>query len=427
MLSEKTLVQNRYLVRNLIGRGGMGAVYLAEDTRFNNRVIALKEMLYTDNAKLDSAFGREANLLAHLHHPRLPKVSDFFNENGCQYIVMEYVTGDDLGTMLRKNGRAFPVARVLSWADSLLEILEFLHAQNPPVIHRDIKPQNLKLNSEDKIILLDFGLAKDIPAQMSRLGSSESLIGFTPNYAPIEQINGDRSTTQTDIYAVSATLYHLLTNSPPASSLARVQARVEDVPDPLLPAHRLNAEIPFNVSEILTSGLTLKREQRPSSAAEMRQRLKEGFNNAPRRLFEVPPEPEDFAAPLQTNFNNPQNAKTIAFKTPVPAFAAQHQTNPENSNPAFSQPNKSGKRSSAVLFTALICLLGFGIAATYFVGQWISGKMSPETEVIKQNETEENSNSVTELPEGAASSSGTNSNATVKIGKPETKPVVEVK
>lgn len=424
MLSEKTLVQNRYLVKNLIGRGGMGAVYLAEDTRFNNRIIALKEMLFTNNAKLESAFGREANLLAHLHHPRLPKVSDFFNEDGHQYLVMEYVAGDDLGTLLKKNGRAFPVNRVLNWADSLLEILEFLHSQNPPIIHRDIKPQNLKLNSGDKIILLDFGLAKDTLTHLSRLAVSNSLVGFTPHYAPVEQINGDRSTTQTDLYAVSATIYHLLTNSAPASSLTRIQAKIEDRADPLLPAHQLNPEIPLRLSDILAHGLTLKRENRLSSATEMRNKLK-GNADEPRKLFEVPPEKTNFNNTQQSNFNQSQSVKTMEFSPPqASTFAATHQINPENSNPVFAQPEKSGKRNSVILFGAIICLLGFGIVATYFIGQWISGKMTPQADLQKTEESNK-----TEILEGAASQVNTNVSNTpqIKVGKPETKPVAVVK
>lgn len=382
MLGENTLVQNRYLIRNLIGRGGMGAVYLAIDTHLNNSFVALKEMIYTDNPKLEAAFKREADLLNKLQHPLLPKVSNFFHDRGFQYLAMEYIPGDDLGIILRKNNAPFPIRRVLHWADSLLEILEYLHLQTPPVIHRDIKPQNLKLNVQDQIILLDFGLAKDTLTHISRLTNSDSLIGFTPNYAPLEQIRGDRSTVQTDLYSVAATIYHLLTNVAPVSSLTRVQAKIDDLPDPLLPAYQINPEIPFPLSEILMEGLALKSENRPVSATEMRRRFREVFNQIglaeePRRLQEIPSE-------TQAVISQENDVKTIAF-TPVAGMGARPLADFNASNSSFPLPKKSENRSSILLFGALFGLLAIGIAATFFIGQWISSSLNPSAELKETN------------------------------------------
>src|ERR671939_461060 len=173
MIAPNTLLQNRYLVVSQIGQGGMGAVYIATDQRFGSTV-ALKETFF-DDPSLRKAFEREARLLNHLRHPALPRVSDHFMEEEGQFLVMEYIAGDDLAEKLRERGSAFPLNEVLNWADQLLDALDYLHAQEPPVIHRDIKPQNLKLTPRGHIVLLDFGLAKGAPVQLSRNTTDSSI------------------------------------------------------------------------------------------------------------------------------------------------------------------------------------------------------------------------------------------------------------
>ena len=162
MLEPNQILQGRYRIIESIGRGGMGAVYKAMDTRLH-AIVALKQTLVSGEAPR-RAFEREAQLLAGLRHPALPKVSDHFVEEDGQFLVMEFIPGDDLGTLLSKRAGPFPVADVLRWADVLLDALEYLHGHTPPIIHRDIKPQNLKLTDRGEIILLDFGLAKGAAA-----------------------------------------------------------------------------------------------------------------------------------------------------------------------------------------------------------------------------------------------------------------------
>src|SRR3954466_1236855 len=168
MIEPGTLLQNRYRVARQIGSGGMGAGYVATDERFDSTV-AIKQTFFSDDPVLRRAFEREAILLNHLRHPALPKVSDHFVESDGQFLVMEYIEGSDFGTLLKQRGGWFPVADVLAWADELLDALDYLHTQKPPVVHRDIKPQNIKRNERGQIFLLDFGLAKGNP---SRAGAS---------------------------------------------------------------------------------------------------------------------------------------------------------------------------------------------------------------------------------------------------------------
>src|SRR5918997_4896149 len=163
MIAPDTLLQNRYLVVKQIGQGGMGAVYIATDQRFGSTV-ALKETFFSDPS-LRRAFEREARLLNHLRHPALPRVSDHFTEEEGQFLVMEYIPGEDLAEKLKERDGAFTLSEVLNWADQLLDALDYLHTQEPAIVHRDIKPQNLKLTSRGQIILLDFGLAKGTPLQ----------------------------------------------------------------------------------------------------------------------------------------------------------------------------------------------------------------------------------------------------------------------
>ena len=151
------MVQNRYLVVQLIGKGGMGEVYLAVDQRLGSAV-ALKRTSFAEDANLAAAFEREAKILARLRHPVLPKVSDHFTDSGDQFLVMEHISGDDLSKRLENSNKAFPLSWVMFWADQLLDALSYLHSHEPPIIHRDIKPQNLKLTDENHIVLLDFGL-----------------------------------------------------------------------------------------------------------------------------------------------------------------------------------------------------------------------------------------------------------------------------
>src|SRR5678815_2827340 len=153
---------------------------------------------------------------------------------------MQFIPGDDLSEMMARKRGPFPANQVLTWADQLLDALDYLHTQDPQIIHRDIKPQNLKLTSRGQIILLDFGLAKGQGGGVSVVTTSASIFGYTPNYAPLEQIQGLGTDARSDIYALSATLYHLMTGVKPPDALSRAAALVNGQPDPLQPASVAN-------------------------------------------------------------------------------------------------------------------------------------------------------------------------------------------
>jgi serine/threonine protein kinase len=277
MLEVNIVLQGRYQIVRPIGKGGMGAVYLAQDLRLGSQV-ALKETFFTDETLL-KAFEREARLLASLRHTALPKVSDHFIEGEGQFLVMEYIPGEDLSEMLGKRDSPFPAEEVLEWADQLLDALDYLHTRTPPVIHRDIKPQNLKLTDRDQIVLLDFGLAKGSAAGMTR-ASSYSIFGYTPSYAPLEQMQATGTDARSDLYSLAATLYHLLTAIAPSDAMRRANSVLNREEDPLRPANEVNPFVPDSVSSALARAMSLNRSERHPTAAEMRKALRraDSFN-----------------------------------------------------------------------------------------------------------------------------------------------------
>jgi serine/threonine protein kinase len=295
-LAPNSLIQNRYLIVHLIGKGGMGEVYLAVDQRLGS-AIALKRTFFADDEMLGGAFEREARTLARLRHPVLPKVSDHFTENGEQYLVMEHIAGDDLAKRLEGAQKPFPLSWVLFWADQLLDALAYLHTHEPPIIHRDIKPQNLKLTDENHIVLLDFGLSKNTGQTKisGSSGSTGSVVGYTPHYAPMEQIRGTGTNPRSDIYSLSATLYQLMTNTVPADALTRADALLNGDPDPIKPLEQVNPEVPEEVSDVILHGMEVSQERRFSNAKEMQKSLRKAFSQMQEAM----------------------SAQTIAFSTPA--------------------------------------------------------------------------------------------------------------
>jgi len=280
-LAPNTLLQNRYLVVHLIGKGGMGDVYLAVDQRLGSAV-ALKRTFFSDDETFGNAFEREAKTLARLRHPVLTKVSDHFSENDVQFLIMEHISGDDLSKRLEAAQKPFPLSWVLFWADQLLDALAYLHTHEPPIIHRDIKPQNLKLTEENSIILLDFGLSKNTEGDTQPIisggnSSTGSVVGYTPHYAPMEQIRGTGTNPRSDIYALSATLYQLLTNVIPFDALTRADALLNGMEDPITSISEINPEVPLTVSAVILKGMELSQDRRFSDAREMQKALRGSF------------------------------------------------------------------------------------------------------------------------------------------------------
>ena len=274
------VLRDRYRITHHIGQGGMGSIYQAEDLVLEGRLCALKEV--QNDASLPpetqqqarDQFYREASVLARLDHPNLPKVSDFFSEEGHDYLVMDFVPGRDLKAIMdeaRQNGRFLSEDEVLGWAAQLGSALEFLHSQAPPIVHRDIKPSNLKLTPNGVLKLVDFGLVK-VLAPDERTVTIVQGRG-TAHYTPLEQYGGDTGHTdvRTDLYAFGATLYHLLTNEPPAEAKQRFLR-----PESLSAPHTLNPAISPNVERAILWALALHPDDRPPDVPTFGEALRSG-------------------------------------------------------------------------------------------------------------------------------------------------------
>ena len=282
-----TILRKRYKLTNIVGHGGMGNVYRAEDLRLPGRLCAIKEIQPGPNdtaevwAQAQEQFLKEASILAQLDHPNLPKVSDFFTENERDYLVMDYVPGQDLKQILeesRANGRPLSEAQILEWAEQIMDALAYLHRQASPVLHRDIKPANIKLTPDGRIKLVDFGLVKLMLPDDNRTITVVQGRG-TALYTPLEQYGGDGGHTdgRTDIYALGATLYHLLTDFPPPDAKARfLNPRV------LQPPRTLQSHISPHVSEAIMWAMGMHPDDRPDNVAQFRQVLL-GKENRPNK------------------------------------------------------------------------------------------------------------------------------------------------
>jgi eukaryotic-like serine/threonine-protein kinase len=265
-LPHKAILQNRYEVIKVIGVGGMGAVYQARDRRFTSvvKLCAVKEMINTTTdprvrqLTLDN-FAREANILATLAHPSIPKIFDFFSEGERSYLVMEFIDGRDLEAILDVTPEFLDERQVAEWAVQICDVLQYLHSQRPnPIIFRDLKPSNIMVNPRNWVMLVDFGIAK-----VFQMGEKGTMIG-TEGYSPPEQYRGIAE-PRGDIYALGATLHHLLTKSdprlePPFTFHER-------------PPRQFNPEITANMEALIARALEYESEKRFASATEMKNAL----------------------------------------------------------------------------------------------------------------------------------------------------------
>lgn len=282
MLTRDTVLDSRYRIVRPLGSGGMGHVYEAFDTQLS-KTVAIKET-FANTDDMRRAFVHEAKLLGNLKHISLPNVSSNFSEGERQFLVMEFIGGHTLLEWLESRRRASPpepaihYGEVLKWAYTLLDVLKYLHERSEPIIHRDIKPTNIKLNDDGQLFLLDFGLSKGVAGQMTTIRNEHGLVsihGYSEHYAPMEQISRSGTDPQTDLYALGATLYHLLTGSPPISSAKRFERVDRGLPDPLPPPHAVNPSVPPPLSRVVIHAMAMSRKDRVASAPEMRRELRQ--------------------------------------------------------------------------------------------------------------------------------------------------------
>ncbi len=270
MLQSNQLLHGRYRIESILGQGGFGMVYRAIDLRLDHQV-AIKKMIPQPgispalHAKLQEQFRREAKTLAKLQHNHLVNVTDYFAEGGNDYLVMRFVKGQSLASMIEQRG-ALPADDVRMWAIQLLNALNYCHRQG--VLHRDIKPDNIIIRENGQAVLVDFGLVKLWDPADPR--TTMAIQGFgTPAYAPLEQgILHDNTDARSDIYSLSATLYHALTGDMPLPAFQRAANPEQDQPIGQL----LSSGEP-TLLRAVTKGMSIARNERFDSAYDMREAL----------------------------------------------------------------------------------------------------------------------------------------------------------
>ncbi len=272
---SRTLVPNaqlqsgRYVVEKVLGEGGMGAAVLARDTRVSNKQVVIKELIAENNADSERRqedvrnFQHEVATLAKLDHPLIPSVTDSFQEGTRYYMVQEYAAGENLEAHLDRVHKPLPEQEVLTYASQVLDILHYLAQQHPPIVHRDIKPANIIIGRKDSLAhLVDFGIARADEAKHAQRKQTTAL--GTPGYAPPEQYRGNAD-TRSDLYALAATMHHLLTNQDPR----------DQPPFQYPPVRSLNPQLSAEIERVLERALTLDISKRYQSALDMKQDLDE--------------------------------------------------------------------------------------------------------------------------------------------------------
>ncbi len=333
-LEINTFLRDRYRVEKQLGKGGMGAVYLALDTVLQTKV-AVK---INQNPRQEGReqFLQEARLLAALRHPNLPRVIDYFVIEDSQYLVMDFVPGDDLGTIVKRDGKQ-DVEKVLYWAKQLGKALNYLHTQEPPVIHRDIKPGNIKITPRGEVILVDFGIAKSSDVTQE---TSTGARGLTPGYSPPEQYGSGRTGHYSDQFGLAATLYNVLTNEKPVDAVERLLGQAT-----LKPIHELNPNVPPHMEEAITRALSIKPEDRFGSILEFVQDLGQST---------IPGPDETMIAPARTTQAPRQQPVENAEATRVSAGSSIPSTPVSTPSYPISQPVSKPKSKLIWLLPAIL-------------------------------------------------------------------------
>jgi hypothetical protein len=360
-LKNGQILEGRYRVEALLGRGGMGAVYQATDLRFDAAVAIKENQVVTPESQ--KQFAREAGLLYRLHHPNLPRVIDHFSVPGQgQYLVMDYVAGEDLRQIGARRG-ALPQAEAVDWIGQVLDALEFLHSQG--IIHRDVKPANVKITPQGQVFLVDFGLAKVYdPDQKTTVGAR----GITPGYAPPEQYGAGRTDARADIYSAGATLYSLLTGQAPTDSFECLTGQGR-----LVPPRQLNTAVSPEVEAAVLRAMALRPDDRFQTAAEFRTVLLRALD-----LPEPPAEPEVLAptevlAPPEpaTAEASPDQLPSTALFRPTPGGLTPGEPSPDERHPPPSAAPPARRRRTlpgwfwpgAIAAVCLVVILGVALVA----------------------------------------------------------------
>jgi serine/threonine protein kinase/Tol biopolymer transport system component len=373
-LERGYLLNKRYRIVEILGQGGMAAVYRAVDENLGVDV-AVKENLFTTE-EYARQFRLEAVILASLRHPNLPRVTDHFviDQQG-QYLVMDYIEGEDLRQRMDRLG-SLPEDEVIILGAAICDAMSYLHSRKPPVLHRDIKPGNVKITPYGQIFLVDFGLAKVVHgSQVTTTGAR----AMTPGYSPPEQYGTAHTDARTDIYSLGATLYSALTDALPEDGLARAMDQTD-----LTPIRKYNPKVARRLASVIEKSLEVKPDNRYQSADELKEDLLNSKNSTRRRteLNIAPPPPtldprtgegnvitdggegdDKKSASLEGAGGNGGSDINMALSTMPPGRPFEH---------TYRPPRKKQRKgvSGLLLFLIFLLMLVGGAAYTYYNPIW---------------------------------------------------------
>lgn len=348
-LPEDTILENRYRIDKLLAHGGMGAIYRGYDANLDIHV-AIKENFFQTPQSIRQ-FEQEARILARLRHLNLPRVIHHFNFDDQQYLVMDYVDGLDLWELVKREKYPLPERQALDYLIQICDAVQYLHDQHPPIIHRDIKPQNIKITAAGQAMLVDFGIAKVGDSDTrTRTGAQ----GVTPGFSPPEQYSKAGTTPRSDIYALGATLYAVLTGKKPPDSVILLVDKAK-----FIPPNQLNFKLTDRVSAAIIYAMQPQLQDRPPSVDVWRKELEQILDSLPATILDEP-------------------GRTVVSTVLSP-------TSPET--PALTRQTEPPKRNIPWLWLGLglVGIIALVSAITFFV--MTGGEDSLDTPVVGQTET----------------------------------------
>ena len=358
-LESGSLLNNRYRIAEVLGQGGMAAVYKAIDENLGVEV-AVKENLFTTE-EYARQFRLEATILASLRQSNLPRVSDHFViEPQGQYLVMDYVDGEDLRQRLDRLG-LLPEQEVIIIGVAICDAISYMHTRQPMILHRDIKPGNVRITPNGHIYLVDFGLAKVVEGREATHTGARAM---TPGYSPPEQYGSARTDPRSDIYSLGATLYCALTNAIPEDGLDRAMNRVN-----LTPIQKLNPRVSDQVANIINKCLEIQPRDRYQSAEELRYDLMEARSVSRRKLpleLVLAPPPmmlHDKLPGASNDHESASEAETGRNQTGSTRPLSERSGEIE----VFPSKNKTRKRSPGWLLLILLPIIVLSGFATYAI------------------------------------------------------------
>jgi serine/threonine protein kinase/Tol biopolymer transport system component len=383
-LERDTLLRKRYRVVEILGQGGMGSVYRAVDENLGVEV-ALKENLFTTD-EYSRQFRLEAVILANLRHPNLPRVSDHFvvGDQG-QYLVMDFIDGEDLRQRMERLGTITEDDAVVIGA-AICDALEYLHTRKPSIIHRDIKPGNVKITPDGHIYLVDFGLAKVVQGTQATTTGARAM---TPGYSPPEQYGTARTDPRTDVYSLGATLYAALCGVIPEDGLARAMDNAQ-----LSPLRKRNPKVSRRLASAIEKAMSIDPADRFQTAEDFKKVLlssKSKTQQLTGRYTVVPP-PDIPVTPLKSTTEEPESPKPKPFTGPVPPP-------PVDEEKPFVPPNKKRRRAGGIwLWMLLALLIGIAIGAVYLNPTFVPANLRRLVPLIQLTATPTHIPTATSLP-----------------------------